>query len=114
MFDVIFFFSSRRRHTRYWRDWSSDVCSSDLYTYAESGKRFDLELRDRVVILEDADHDGRAESRKVFTDDVQMLTSVEVGRGGVWLMAPPQLLFIPDRDGDDNPDGPPQVMLDGF
>src|SRR3712207_7577054 len=28
---VFFFFSSRRRHTRYWRDWSSDVCSSDLY-----------------------------------------------------------------------------------
>src|SRR3712207_8083821 len=27
-----FFFSSRRRHTRYWRDWSSDVCSSDLRT----------------------------------------------------------------------------------
>src|SRR5581483_9521972 len=25
-----FFFSSRRRHTRYWRDWSLDVCSSDL------------------------------------------------------------------------------------
>src|SRR3712207_2576611 len=28
---VFFFFSSRRRHTRYWRDWSSDVCSSDLW-----------------------------------------------------------------------------------
>src|SRR5258707_5610574 len=27
---VFFVFSSRRRHTRYWRDWSSDVCSSDL------------------------------------------------------------------------------------
>src|SRR3712207_7506913 len=27
---TIFFFSSRRRHTKYWRDWSSDVCSSDL------------------------------------------------------------------------------------
>src|SRR5438445_13396398 len=26
----MFFFSSRRRHTRYWRDWSSDVCSSDV------------------------------------------------------------------------------------
>src|SRR5947209_16048008 len=26
----LYFFSSRRRHTRYWRDWSSDVCSSDL------------------------------------------------------------------------------------
>src|SRR5258707_9169593 len=31
MYNVFFFFfSSRRRHTRYWRDWSSDVCSSDL------------------------------------------------------------------------------------
>src|SRR5947209_15587045 len=29
-FGCFFFFSSRRRHTRYWRDWSSDVCSSDL------------------------------------------------------------------------------------
>src|SRR3712207_6775130 len=28
-----FFFSSRRRHTMYWRDWSSDVCSSDLWVY---------------------------------------------------------------------------------
>src|SRR5947209_20534949 len=28
----MFFFSSRRRHTRYWRDWSSDVCSSDLWS----------------------------------------------------------------------------------
>ena len=30
-------FSSRRRHTRYWRDWSSDVCSSDLYADLEAG-----------------------------------------------------------------------------
>src|SRR5256884_6388449 len=30
-FSVYFFFSSRRRHTRCSRDWSSDVCSSDLY-----------------------------------------------------------------------------------
>ena len=29
-FCVLFFFSSRRRHTRCSRDWSSDVCSSDL------------------------------------------------------------------------------------
>src|SRR3712207_7918301 len=31
------FFSSRRRHTRYWRDWSSDVCSSDLGGVAQHG-----------------------------------------------------------------------------
>lgn len=87
---------------------------AENYTYAERSKRFDLALRDRVIILEDNDHDGVAETRKVFTDDVQMLTSVEVGRGGVWLMCPPQVLFIPDANGDDIPDGPPQVMLDGF
>src|SRR3712207_91858 len=33
---LFFFFSSRRRHTRYWRDWSSDVCSSDLVRYTEA------------------------------------------------------------------------------
>src|SRR3712207_7204427 len=32
----IIFFSSRRRHTRYWRDWSSDVCSSDLLGWGGS------------------------------------------------------------------------------
>src|SRR3712207_8642171 len=37
----IFFFSSRRRHTRYWRDWSSDVCSSDL---AGTIRRWEAEI----------------------------------------------------------------------
>src|SRR5256884_2246374 len=35
----VFFFSSRRRHTRCSRDWSSDVCSSDLKLTAGSGYR---------------------------------------------------------------------------
>src|SRR6185295_20363588 len=35
-----FFFSSRRRHTRYWRDWSSDVCSSDLWDRLHHGPDF--------------------------------------------------------------------------
>src|SRR3712207_9267788 len=35
MLNHSFFFSSRRRHTRYWRDWSSDVCSSDLHVNKE-------------------------------------------------------------------------------
>src|SRR3712207_3654975 len=34
---LVFFFSSRRRHTRYWRDWSSDVCSSDLRGWSLGG-----------------------------------------------------------------------------
>lgn len=87
---------------------------AENYTYAERARRFDLSLRDRVLVFEDKDGDGRADTRKVFTDQVQMLTSVEVGRGGVWLMCPPQLLFVPDKDGDDVPDREPEVVLDGF
>jgi putative membrane-bound dehydrogenase-like protein len=87
---------------------------AENYTYAERAQKFDLRLRDRVLIFEDTDGDGRFDTRKVFTDEVQMLTSVEVGRGGVWLMCPPQMIFIPDRNGDDVPDGAPEVVLDGF
>ena len=87
---------------------------AENYTYGSRKVRFDMNLRDRVIVLADEDGDGKAELRKVFTDKVQMLTSVEVGHGGVWLMCPPNLLFIPDRDGDLVPDGEPEVMLDGF
>lgn len=87
---------------------------AENYTYAERSKRFDLTLRDRVIILEDKDNDGKAESRKVFTDEVQMITSVEIGHGGVWLFAPPQILFIADKDENDVPDAAPEVVLDGF
>lgn len=87
---------------------------AENFTYAERSQRFDLSLRDRVLIFEDTNHDGVADKRTVFTDQVQMLTSVEVGHGGVWLMCPSRLLFIPDRDRDDQPDGPAITMLDGF
>lgn len=87
---------------------------AENYTYAQKGKRFDLTLRDRIVIFEDTDRDGKADKRRVFSDQLQMLTSVEVQPGGVWAMCPPRLLFIPDRDGDDVPDGDPEVVLDGF
>jgi putative membrane-bound dehydrogenase-like protein len=87
---------------------------AENYTYAERPTRFDLNLRDRVLIFEDRDGDGKPEKRTVFIDTVQRLTGLAVGRGGVWLMCPPQLLFVPDRDGDDKPDGPPEVVLDGF
>ena len=87
---------------------------AENYTYAERAKKFDLSLRDRVLIFHDKDGDGTPDERKVFIDEVQRLTSVEVGLGGVWLMCPPQLLFVPDRDRDDVPDGPAEVVLEGF
>src|SRR5947209_4093320 len=52
-FVVFFFFSSRRRHTRYWRDWSSDVCSSDLHPFdAEIVAQRRLLLRPGMVEAE--------------------------------------------------------------
>src|SRR3712207_7756183 len=49
-----FFFSSRRRHTRYWRDWSSDVCSSDLEALAAvDGEALDLLTELRAVADEE-------------------------------------------------------------
>src|SRR3712207_9353464 len=50
-----FFFSSRRRHTRYWRDWSSDVCSSDLS--ATAAALLDL---DCVVYMGEVDTERQA------------------------------------------------------
>ncbi|MCO6458909.1 MAG: c-type cytochrome [Pirellulaceae bacterium] len=70
--------------------------------------------RDRIVILEDADGDGQFDRRQVFYDQLNYVAGIEVGFGGAWVMSPPYFYFIPDRDGDDRPDAPPQVLLDGF
>ncbi len=88
------------------------VCEN--YTYAESGVRFAEDLRDRILILEDTDQDGVADKRTVFWDGAEKLTSVEVGFGGIWALCAPNFLFIPDKDGDDVPDGEPVVLLDGW
>lgn len=69
---------------------------------------------DRVSIFEDKDGDGEFDKKTVFLDNGTNLTGIELGFGGVWLCATPNLIFVPDRDGDDKPDGPPQVMLDGW
>lgn len=87
---------------------------AENYTYAESSKKLDFALRDRILIFEDKNADGHFSSRKVFTDKLQALTSLEVGRGGVWAMCPPELLFIPFQAGSDVPSGAAQVVLDGF
>ena len=87
---------------------------AENYTYAEAKLRYDTNLSDRVLIFEDTDHDGHFDKRTVFYDQAKVLTSVEVGLGGVFLLCPPRLLFIPDRNHDDIPDGEPEVLLDGF
>jgi putative membrane-bound dehydrogenase-like protein len=70
--------------------------------------------KDRILIFEDADGDGRFDKRSVFYDGGTNLTGIELGFGGVWVCATPNLIFIPDRDGNDRPDGPPSTVLDGW
>lgn len=83
-------------------------------TYAEASVNYDLKQSDRIIILEDTNSDGKADKRTVFLDGLKRLTSVELGYGGVYAMAPPYLYFIPDANGDDKPDGEPQILLDGW
>lgn len=87
---------------------------AENYTYAENPIRWDTKLRDRVIILEDKDGDGKHDGRKVFWEGGSYLTSVETGYGGVWVLHNGTLSFIADKNGDDTPDGEPEVLLDGF
>ncbi len=77
-------------------------------------KRPQGEGADRVIILEDGDGDGSFETRKVFAEGLNLVSGIEVGFGGVWIGAAPELLFLPDKDADDVLDGDPVVLLDGW
>lgn len=69
---------------------------------------------DKITIAEDTDGDGRADAFKDFVTGLNLATGVEIGYGGVFVLQSPYLLFYPDRDRDDVPDGDPEVLLAGF
>ncbi len=99
-------------------DTSGRMWVAENFTYAERPIKMDTRYRDRIIVLEDGDGDGKAEKAKVFADDLQGLMSVETGvykkRRGIWAIALPRLVFIPDANEDDKPDGPAEAVLDGF
>jgi len=70
--------------------------------------------KDRISIFEDRDGNGSFESEKTFVEGLNITSSVVRGRAGVWVLSPPQLLYYPDANNDDVPDGPPVVKIDGF
>src|SRR5439155_17952216 len=61
-----FFFSGRRRHTRWPRDWSSDVCSSDLEPIDYERTRFEDVVHDVDVVLDTLAGDIQNRSWKVL------------------------------------------------
>ena len=70
--------------------------------------------RDRITIHESTKGDGVFDKHTIFIDGLNICTAVERGRGGVWVLNPPYLLFYPDKNNDDVPDGDPTVHLAGF
>ncbi|KAB7731078.1 c-type cytochrome [Rudanella paleaurantiibacter] len=77
--------------------------------YESRGKGFSNAGDSRILILEDTDRDGVADSRKVFMEGIAFPAAIAVGFGtkgtpGVFVGAPPNLLFVPDKNGDDKAD----------
>jgi len=69
----------------------------------------------RILILEDSDGDGQADTKKVFMEGLAFPAALAVGFDGVYVGAPPNLLFIPDRDQDDKADlNDIEVLLTGW
>ena len=69
---------------------------------------------DQIIIFEDVNGDGKSYKRTVFYDKLTFATGIAYGNGGVFVGAPPNLLFIPvDKDGE-HPAGEPQIVLDGW
>jgi putative membrane-bound dehydrogenase-like protein len=69
---------------------------------------------DKITILEDTDGDGRADKSKDFVTGLNLASAIALGDGGVYVGQAPYLLFYPDRNADDVPDGKPEVLLKGF
>ena len=85
---------------------------AEAYTYPKRAP--EGQGLDKIIILEDTDHDGVFDSRKQFIEGLNLVSGLEVGFGGVWVGAAPYLMFIPDANGDDTPDSQPEILLDGF
>src|SRR5690349_6611261 len=68
---------------------------------------------DKITIYED-DGTGRFRKVKDFVTGLNLASGMALGYGGVFVAQPPYLLFYPDRNHDDLPDGDPEVLLTGF
>lgn len=72
------------------------------------------EKKDRILILEDTDGDGTMEKKTVFYDKLGFSSGIAIGHGGVWVGAPPNLLFFPRKENEDVFQGEPEAVLDGW
>ncbi len=85
---------------------------AEAFSYPQ--KRPKGQGHDTIRVFEDRDADGTFETKTTFIDNLNLVSGLEVGYGGVWVGQAPELLFIPDKNDDLVPDGPPEVLLDGW
>ena len=69
--------------------------------YESRGKGFSNSGDSKILILEDVDKDGVVDKRTVFLEGIPFPSAIAVGHGGVFIGAPPNLLFVPDQNQDD-------------
>jgi putative membrane-bound dehydrogenase-like protein len=69
---------------------------------------------DKITILEDTNGDSHFRKVRDFAAGLNLASGMALGHAGVFVAQPPYLLFYPDRNGDDIPDGDPEVLLTGF
>lgn len=84
----------------------------ELYEYPLGAPK-GTKPRDRIIILEDTDADGRADKRTVFADGLNLATGILLGDGGAYVGQAPELLFLKDTNGDDVADVR-SIVLSGF
>ena len=74
-----------------------------------------LNGKDRIIVLEDTDGDGKFNKRTVFMEKLNLVSGIEIGFGGIWIGAAPYLMFVPVSDWDEpKPAGNPKILLDGW
>jgi putative membrane-bound dehydrogenase-like protein len=70
--------------------------------------------KDRILVFEDADGDGKSDKRTVFMEGLNLVSGIEVGFGGVFVGAAPNLIFIPVENWDELKPGKVEVLLNGW
>ncbi|MCC7525180.1 MAG: hypothetical protein IT250_10185 [Chitinophagaceae bacterium] len=88
------------------RLWVADMTSYPQYLPG-------AQPNDKIIILEDSNGDGTADKETIFADSLYMPTSMELGKGGVYVSQPPNILFMKDSDGDGKADEK-EIILHGF
>ncbi|MEO7300360.1 MAG: PVC-type heme-binding CxxCH protein [Verrucomicrobiota bacterium] len=86
---------------------------AEAYTYPKRAP--EGEGKDRILVFEDTDGDGKFNKRTVFAENLNLVSGIEIGFGGVFVGAAPYLMFFPVNDWD-NPKatGKPEILLDGW